>query len=87
MRTKLLKKLRHKYFDLYFIKYSDEDQEWELYTCDLDMYDNCYQEFVCSAKELSDVQNRLRERVQNHIVKYLRDKGREPLGPSNKYLW
>lgn len=86
MRTKLLRKLRHKYFDLYIIKYSVEVQKWELYACDLDYFDNCCQEFVWSAKELSDVQNYLRRQVQGHIIKYLQEKGRDPFHP-NKYLW
>lgn len=80
MRTKLLRKLRHKYSNLYVIIYSDRGEQWELFN-----YEICWN-FVCSAKELSDVQNRLRMKVQDHIIEYLRKKGRDSLSP-NKYLW
>ena len=74
MKTKLLRKLRREYFNLYVIRYSDEKERWEVYIRDIDCFDNYYEQCVLSTKELSDAQNYLRRQVQGHILKYLQKK-------------
>ena len=86
MKTKLLRKLRRKYFNLYIIRYSDERSQWQLYKREVDIFDRYYEDYICSKDELPDIQDRLRKLVNNHIVGYLKKHGRDPLHP-NKYLW